>query len=146
MIRRLIALLVLIADIYVAVAVGHSDIVGLIVQIVAVFVGIAAAAILLFDLPFARPGPPRDSGFGMSEPVGRGIGFFGLLLFALAPLFIAARGIYQGRMPAFGSNPDILFSQRPGGFVLMLLVWLAIGLAVLWLFFKVLKSPPSNDA
>ena len=146
MVRRLIALLVLLADIYVAAKVGHDSIAGLMVLIIAVFVGIAAVAMLLFDLPVTRPGPVRDRGFAMSEPVGRGIGYFGLLLFAAGPLFIAARGIYQGRIPAFGSNPDVLFSQRPGSFVSMLLLWIAIGLAVLWLFFKVLRSPPSGES
>lgn len=144
MIRRVIALLVLIGDIAVALNVGHDSIAGLIVLIIAVFVGIAAAAMVLFDLPLGRRQPVQDSGFGMFEPVGRGIGYFGLLLFAAAPLFIAARGTWQGRMPAFGSNPDILFSQRPGSFVLMLLAWAAIGLGVLWLFFKVWRSQPAG--
>jgi len=140
--RRLIALLVLLFDIYVTVQVFRADagMLRLFTVILAVPIGIMAAAVVIFNLPFTRPGPSQDDDVGMSEAVDFGIGALGLLLFAFAPLFIAARGLFQGKLPDFGSGPDVLFSQHPVEFLLNFAGWIAIGTAVLWLFGKVVAS------
>jgi hypothetical protein len=143
--RRIIALIVLFIDAYVGVRHAEFGMLGPVVVLVAVLVAILAGAVVLFNLSFTRPGPPQDSGFGMSSPVGIGIGFIGIFVFAAAPLFIAARGLYQGRLPAFGSGPDVLFYQRPVAFLLNLSIWVAIGLAVLWLLRTTASARKNED-
>jgi len=140
--RRLVALLIPLVDIYVAVQVvrANEGMMPLFAVIVAVPIGIMAGAVVIFNLPFTRPGPSQDDDFGMYEPVGFGLGALGLLLFAFAPLFIAARGLFQGKLPDIGSGPDVLLSQHPVEFLLNLAGWVAIGTAVLWLFGKVVAS------
>ena len=143
--RRLIALLVLLVDIYFGVHHEHFGMVGPLVALLAVIVGVLASAAVIFNLRIRKPGPPQDSGFGMSEPVGFGIGAFGLLLFAVAPLLIAARGLYRGSMPALGSGPDVVLSESPIEFLLLFAMWVAIGSGVLWLFRRILISRKTAD-
>lgn len=143
--RRIIALIVLFIDVYVGVRHAEFGMLGPVVILVAVLVAILAGAVVLFNLSFTRPGPVQDSGFGRSSPVDIGIGFIGTFFFAAAPLFIAARGLYQGRLPALGSGPDVLFHQRPVAFLLNLSIWVAVGLAVLWLLRKIASARSSED-
>lgn len=138
--RRLIALIVLLADAWLGAHHADFGMLGPVVALLAVLIAILAIAVIVFNLPMTRPGAAQDSGFGMSEPVGISIGLFGIFLFAFAPLFIAARGLYQRRLPVFGSGPDILMAQRPVAFILHFLAWLAIGLAVLWLLRKTVQA------
>ncbi len=143
--RRLIAFIVLLVDIYVGVHHADFGMLSPVVVLVAVLVAILAGAVVIFNLSFTRPGLPQDSGFGASKPIGVGIGVFGIFVFAAAPLFIAARGLYQGRLPAFGAGPDIVFSQSPLAFFLNFSVWVAIGLAVLWLLRKTARAQECED-
>jgi hypothetical protein len=138
--RRLVALIALLAAVYVAVNHANFGMLRPVFALLAVLVAILATAVLIFNLPLRKPGPPQDSGFGMSEPVGIGIGSAGLLLFAVIPLVVAARGLYRGAMPALGSGPDVALSQSPAQFLLLFAMWVAIGLAVLWLLRKALIS------
>jgi hypothetical protein len=138
--RRLVALIALLAAVYVGVNHAHFGMLGPVFALLAVLVAILATAVLIFNLPLRRPGLPQDSGFGMSEPVGIGIGSVGLLLFAVVPLVIAARGLYRGSIPALGSGPEVALSQNPAQFLLLFAMWVAIGLAVLWLLRKALIS------
>lgn len=142
--RRIIALIVLFMDIYVGVRHDEFGMLGPVVVLVAVLVAILAGAVVVFNLSFTRPVPPQDSGFGMSKPVGIGIGLIGIFVFAAAPIFIAARGLYQGRLPAFGSGPDVLLYQQPVAFLINLSLWVAIGLAVLWLLRKTASAQKSE--
>jgi len=145
--RRIIALIVLFIDVYVGIRHAEFGMLGPVVVLAAVLVAILAGAVVVFNLSFTRPGPSQDSGFGMSSPVGIGIGigFIGIFIFAAAPLFIAARGLYQGRLPAFGSGPDVLFYQRPVAFLLNLSIWVAIGSVILWLLRKTASARKSED-
>ena len=140
--RRLIAFFVLLLSAYVGFEIhtSASSMLGPVFVLLAAIVAFLAGAVLVFNLRITKPGMYRDSGFGMYEPVGVGIGTLGLLIFALAPLAIAARGVYRGFLPAFGSGPDIVFSQKPVAFVLNFSVWVAIGLGVLWLLRKSVAS------
>ncbi len=131
--RRAIALLVLLLAIYAGFHFRSWGMLGPVVALMAVLVAILAGAVIVFDLPFSRPGPAQDSGFEAQEPVGSAIGTFGLLLFAFAPLFIALRGLYQGHLPVLGSGPDVSLAQSPVAFMISFTVWVVIGLCVLWL-------------
>lgn len=140
--RRLIALLVLLLAAYAGFEIhaSTSSMLAPVFVLLAVIVGFLAAAVLVFDLRITKPGMYRDSGFGMVEPVGFGIGSLGLLLFGLVPLVIAGRGLYRGFLPAFGDGPDIVLAQTPATFLLNFLVWVAIGLVFLWLLRKSVAS------
>lgn len=144
--RRFIALIVLVLAVYGGLHFRSFDMLGPVVALMAVLVGILAGAVLLFDLPLSRPGPSQDSGFGLPEPASSAIGFFGLLLFAFAPLFIALRGLYQGQMPALGSGPDVSLAQSPGVFLTRFVLWLAIGLFVLWLARKTMRRAKADSS
>lgn len=140
MLRRLFALAVLLIVVYVAMRARQGDF-GMLSPaafICAVVFAIVALAGVVFRLPLARSYP--DSGFGMSKPVGVGIGNFGVLLFAAAPVLIAAKGVSTGVLPAFGSGPDLTFASSPAAFLGALFVWIAAGLAIFWLFIKVRQS------
>lgn len=137
--RRVLALAVLLLDAFVATQIAEQapGVFGLVAYIVATFVAIGAAAVLVFDLPMKRAGPAFvDSGYDLASPVDFGASCLGILLFAAAPFFIAVRGVYRGVLPALGSGPDIAFTVAPGRFLLSLLVFVAWGLGCLFLLRK----------
>jgi hypothetical protein len=140
--RRLVSLVVLIASIFAAVQAnkGGFGMMGPVLALVFSIVALLAGVNLAFNLRLTRPDLPQDSGFGMSEPVGSSIGAIGILVFAIAPLFIAARGLYQGYMPSLDGGPDIVFSAHPIGFVLAFAAWVSLGFGLLWLWRKVLAN------
>jgi hypothetical protein len=130
-IRRLISITIFAASVWLAVrSRAGVSMLNPVLLLLAVLVAIVALAAAVFDL---RLGKSRyeDSGFGMYAPVGIGLGKLGLLLFAAAPLLIAAKGIYRGVIPSIGSEPDISFSHAPLRFLVALFIWIAIGLGVL---------------
>lgn len=147
---RLSALLSLIGSIVIIALNWPESIFGLIMLIAGVSAAIGATAAFLLGLPLHRldkPRPAQVGGLGMSELLRRGLGYFGLLLLVAWSLLVTVSGVWEGRLHhALRSQPDILFSQRPRDFVLLLLVWLAIGLVALRLFFKALKSERSSEA
>jgi hypothetical protein len=131
--RRLIAFVVFAAAVGVAARSRTGDFMGMldpVLFLIAVLVAIIALVAAIFDI---RLGPPNyeDSGFGMHEPVGIGLGKLGLLIFAAAPLFIAARGIYRGVIPALIADQDVALSDAPLQFLVALGAWVAIGIAFL---------------
>lgn len=140
--RRFVAFLVLLVAIYIGLqARGDAfGMIGPVIVLVMALVAFFAGAVVLFNLGLGKSRPWGDSGFGMSEPVGVGIGTLGLLLFAIAPLLIAAKGMYQGVIPPFGPGPDVLFAQRPAVFLLHFSAWIACGAGILWLTYKVVGS------
>lgn len=96
-------------------------------------IGFFALAVLLFNLPILGP-RYEESGFGMlSERQGNKAGAVVLFLFGAALLFIALRGLYNGRMPAVMSDGDFVFSLAPAKFVLAFLAWAAGGSGLVWL-------------
>jgi hypothetical protein len=146
MLRRLLALPVLIGALYIA---AHADrnelgLLWLVVELFAFLIGLLALAVLLFNLRWSHQEPLPDSGFGLSDRVGRGIGSLGILLFAAAPLFIALRGVWRGVMPALGDGTDALFAASPLRFALLLAAWLAFSAVAFWLWWKVRTSPPAE--
>lgn len=137
--RRAIALVVLLLDAWFAWRmVPHvPGIFMLLGYLLAAVVAILAVGVLVFNLPWRRPGPPvLDSGYDIASPVDFGLSTLGILLFALAPLFIAGRGLWQGVLPTLGAGPDVVFAQTPYRFLAVLALWLAWGLAVLWLLYR----------
>jgi len=115
-IRRFNALLVLVADVWfvrrVAPALGMLE--G-VFDVMAAFVGLVALIHLLLDLPMRRRRTEfLDSGYDDDNPRQRGLGMGVLLLLAIAPLFIAARGLWRGVLPSLLPGPDILWHEAPG--------------------------------
>ncbi len=140
--RRLVALIIFVAAAFLAAKTRHGDFLGMldpVIFLIAVLVAIIALGAFVFNVPL---GPPNytDSGFGMHEPVGKGLGKLGLLVFAAAPLFIAVRGIYRGVIPSLISDQDVVFGQAPIDFLANLGIWVCLGGAVLFLIHQVSAS------
>jgi hypothetical protein len=131
--RRLIAFIVFAAAAGLAAKSRNGEFLGKldpVVSLIAVLVAIIALIAAIFDIGLGKPNF-ADSGFGLHEPVGVGLGKLGLLIFAVAPLFIAARGIYRGAIPTLVSDHDVVFSHAPLQFLAMLGIWVGIGVAIL---------------
>lgn len=143
--RRIVALLVLALDTYVLLHVAPAlGMLGPVVQMICALVGIGALGVLVFNLPLARrhrtegnKGPSGEGDNGNSLAV-RAAGLVGVLVLVVAPLFIAARGLYLGVLPSFvrPRGPDVSFSQAPGLFTLNLLVYIGWGSTFLFLVLR----------
>lgn len=143
--RRIVAILVLALDTYVLLRVAPDlGMLGPVAQLSCVLVGIGALGVLVFNLPLARRhrtegnhGPSGEGYNGNSLAV-RAAGLVGVLVLVIAPLFIAARGLYLGVLPSFfrPRGPDVSFSQAPGLFRLNLLAYIVWGSVFLFLILR----------
>lgn len=153
LLRRAIALVVLLAAAYVAYWAQSSSL-GLaspIYLVVALAVALCALAILVFNLPIARP-QFRESGFEhsvLSERQGMVFGAVIVFLFGLALAFLAIRGVFKGSVPAPWSDPDIEFRQAPLRYLVALSFWLGLGSTFLWLSSRLFShhhaEPSANE-
>lgn len=140
--RRLIAIAIFGAAAWLAAKSRNGEFLGMldsVVFLLALIVALVALLAGVFDIRIGKPNF-EDSGFGVHEPVGLGLGQFGLLLFAIAPLFIAARGVFLGIIPVLGSDADVAFIDNPLKFLLVLSVWAGVGVGVLALWRRVSRS------
>ena len=124
--RRVLYLIVFLISTVMAVWAYHTDL-GLlrpIVVMVAIPVAIITLLAAIFNPQVTRPDTEYDK---PETPVDRAIGYFAIALFAAVPLFIAARGLHAGVLPALGSGADITLAESPAKFVMVLLMWVGGG-------------------
>ena len=118
---------------------------GLLVGFSCMVVAVSGLVVSVFRMPVLGKALP-DSGFGvLSERQGNAFGSVLVFLFGILLIFLAARGVYTGAMPAPGSGPDILFSQAPFRYLLSLAVWGGGGIGLVWLSCKVAGQRNTKD-
>lgn len=152
LLRRSIALVVLLAAVYVAYWTQSSSL-GLaspILLVVSIVVALCALAILVFNLPIARL-PSQEDGFDhsvLSERQGMVVGAVIIFLFGVALAFLAIRGVFKGSVAAPWSDFDIEFRQAPIRYLIALSFWLGLGSVFLWLssrLFRLRHAEPSAN-
>ena len=148
--RRVFALVVLALDAYFVLRVAPGmGMIGPVFQLIGILVGIGALGVVLFNLPFVQRdrADPRDRRRGANSsddddpthPAADAVGgLLAVLLFVIAPLTVAVRGVYLGVLPPFfrPRSPDISFAQTPGLFVFNLLIYVACGSVFLFLILR----------
>jgi hypothetical protein len=82
-----------------------------------------------------------DDGFGLlSERQGVSFGSFLVFLLGALLIFLAMRGIYNGVLPAFGSDPYLVFAQAPLLYLLSFSALFFGGTGLVWLSWKVWRT------
>jgi hypothetical protein len=138
LIRRLLALAFFIPSVWLgAVGVGpwlqdphaFATDVGLIVCGGGCLVGLAIAGSLAFSGPTWREA--QESGY-LSERARVPYLVTVMLSFCAAFVFIGARGVSRGVVPAIGDGPDVAFAASPLRFALVVGFWCGFGLLAAW--------------
>jgi len=130
--RRIVAIFVLALDAYIVFRIApNAGMIGPVFQLLGALVGIGALGVLVFNLPLARrPATKRqvghrDKGWNESCRFQRVAALTLVLVLAVVPLFVIARGVYLGALPSFvrPRGPDVTFAETPGHFLLNLLAY-----------------------
>ncbi|MFO1517397.1 MAG: hypothetical protein U1F22_10795 [Lysobacterales bacterium] len=138
--RRIIAFLVLALDAYIVLRVAPAiGMLGPVFQLIGVFVGIGALSVLVFNLPVTkrrisrRQIGHREKSWAETSRLQRTATLALIVVLAIGPLVIAARGVYLGALPSFvrPRGPDVVFSQTPGNFLLNLIAYVVFSLVFL---------------
>lgn len=148
LLRRAIALAIFLGATYVAIEMraGNSALGG-IFFIPAVLVAFFALAVVVFNLPILGNPTFEDSGFERTVLSPWQLKVFGLflaLLFGGVPVYIAARGLFRGVIPAPWEAPDIVLAESPLRFLLAFAIFAGGGVLLAVLIVKGIwraKSP-----
>ena len=140
LLRRAIALVIFLGATYVAIEMrSGGSALGGIFFIPAVLVAFFALAVVIFNLPILGQARFEDSGFErtvLSPWQLKVFGIFLALLFGGAPIYIAARGLFKGVIPAPWRAPDIVLAQAPLQFLLACAVFAGGGVLLAVLIVK----------
>lgn len=111
---------------------------GLLVGFACVAAAVCGVVVSVFKIPVLGKAYP-DDGFGLfSETQGNAFASAMVFLFGVLVLFLAARGVYRGVVPVFGSGPDVTFAQAPFDYLLSCTAWFCGGAGLVWLSWKVM--------
>lgn len=138
--RRIVAFLVLALDAYIVLRVAPEiGMLGPVFQLIGALVGIGALGVLVFNLSLTkrrlseRQIRHSEKSWAESSRLQRTAALTVVLVLAIAPLCIGARGVYLGVLPSFvrPRGPDVIFSETPGHFLLNLLAYAVCSLVFL---------------
>ena len=142
--RLILRLIILVASVSVGIVgilmIRSNTLSGLLFGFSVVVGAIGVAIVSLFKIAvFGKTYP--DDGFGLlSERQGTSFVTFLVFLLGALLIFLAMRGIYNGVLPAFGSDPYLVFAQAPLRYLLSFSVLFFGGAGLVWLSWKVWRT------